>query len=194
MFGKQPNQTRINLYSQPRYIYALIDPRDNAIRYVGVTKNVYARLDHHVKDTSRMDNKSMWLIELEQQGLTPELEILETINACEDVDVVAFEREKYWIRKLSKSGAPLLNAYGVGMSRGPIAQSTRFGQARTEARLTIAQLSNEARVSKTLIYDIEKGRPVKVELAVRVCNVLSRYLDYKVTYQNLEIKICHPHE
>src|SRR5712692_9840227 len=96
MFGERSSRTRISLKSQPRYIYALIDPRDDTVRYVGVTQDVYFRLHRHIKDTSKPDKRA-WINDLEQQGLSPELEILETIEVESDIDVVALEREKYWI-------------------------------------------------------------------------------------------------
>src|SRR5438105_12855783 len=109
MLGEQPNRIRISVRPQMRYIYALIDPRDDEIHYVGVTKNVYTRLEQHTRYTSGTEGKRAWIEDLEQQGLAPELEILETIEASPDIDLIAQEREKYWIFKLLKSGAPLLN-------------------------------------------------------------------------------------
>ncbi len=43
-----------------------------------------------------MDRKGIWINELEQPSLSPELERLETIEARADNDVVALEHEKNW--------------------------------------------------------------------------------------------------
>ena len=99
MLEKLSSHNRISLSSQPRYVYALIDPRNDEVCYVGVTKNVYSRLSQHVKDASMTDSKGKWITELEQFELAPELEILETINACQDIDRIASEREKHWIQR-----------------------------------------------------------------------------------------------
>jgi predicted GIY-YIG superfamily endonuclease len=78
---KEPiKKTRFNLGSSPHQIYALIDPRDGALRYIGVSNNVNRRLAQHCRDTSKHTPKGRWLAELQQQGLTPELEIIETIE------------------------------------------------------------------------------------------------------------------
>ncbi len=65
---------------------------------------------------------------------------------------------------------------------------TKFEELRTNAGLTITQLSIEARVSRAVIEKIEKNKPVRAPLAARACTALSNHLGYKVTYQELEIR------
>lgn len=65
---------------------------------------------------------------------------------------------------------------------------TKFEELRTNAGLTITQLSIEARVSRATIEKIEKGESVRAPLAARACTALSRYLGYQVTYQELGVK------
>lgn len=196
MFEEKSGQGRISLRLQPRYIYALIDPRDNTVRYIGMTKDVYFRLRQHVKDGSRLDNKRVWINKLEQLGLSPELEILETIEVepdkSEDIEVIAQRREKFWIQEFLKSGAALLNVSNVPCTtplRSTTAKPTLFEEARINAQLPIKQLAKEARVSESLIYSVEQNKPIKVELAVRTCRVLSQHLGQKVTYESLNVKV-----
>ncbi len=62
------------------YIYALVDPRDKAGRYVGMSKDARMRLHQHLykyKGSKRLLN---WLEELDRLGLTPDLQILEAIT------------------------------------------------------------------------------------------------------------------
>lgn len=65
---------------------------------------------------------------------------------------------------------------------------TKFEELRTNAGLTITQLSIEARVSRATIEKIEKGETIRAPLAARVCTALNSHLDYQVTYQELGIK------
>ena len=65
---------------------------------------------------------------------------------------------------------------------------TKFEELRTNAGLTITQLSIEAKVSRATIEKIEKNEAVRAPLAARACTALSNHLDYQVTYQELEIK------
>lgn len=65
---------------------------------------------------------------------------------------------------------------------------TKFEELRTNAGLTITQLSIEAKVSRATIEKIEKGKPIRAPHAARACTALSRYLGYQVTYQELGIQ------
>ena len=138
-------------------VYVLIDPRDGTARYVGIRKDPHARLAQHINEVE--NGKRAWLAELKRMGLSPELEVLETVVEREgDVDAVAIERERYWISSLLRSGAHLANIFGVPRSSSQAAQKrpqhdskTPFEKARIEAGLTIAQLSIEADLSAPTI-------------------------------------------
>jgi DNA-binding XRE family transcriptional regulator len=65
----------------------------------------------------------------------------------------------------------------------------KFEEARINAGVTVTELSREANISRSTIDKMEKGEPVKAELAVRACRVLSQHLGYEVTYQGLEIQV-----
>ncbi len=65
---------------------------------------------------------------------------------------------------------------------------TKFEELRTNAGLSITQLSIEAKVSRATIEKIEKNEAVRAPLAARACTALSNHLGYQVTYQELEIK------
>ena len=65
----------------------------------------------------------------------------------------------------------------------------KFEEARINAGITIAELSKKAEISRSTIEKMEKNKPVKAELAVKACRVLSQYLGYEVTYQSLDIAV-----
>jgi transcriptional regulator with XRE-family HTH domain len=65
---------------------------------------------------------------------------------------------------------------------------TRFEELRTNAGLTITQLSIEAKVSRATIEKIEKDEAIRAPLAARACTALSNHLGYQITYQDLGIK------
>lgn len=65
---------------------------------------------------------------------------------------------------------------------------TKFEELRTNAGMTITQLSIEANVSRATIEKIEKDEPVRAPLAARACTALSNHLGYQVTYKELGIK------
>src|SRR5215813_7483673 len=103
-------------------IYTLTDPRDRADRYVGLTKDVDQRLRLHLRD-ALYDNGAckkvrVWIAELVQLNLSPELRILETVSDPQDAMAVARNREHYWIQELTSRGAQLLNVEGLARAYG----------------------------------------------------------------------------
>lgn len=95
-------------------IYALIDPRDNQIRYIGITKkNLKSRLNNHYYKDAR-DNlaKRTWLNELTDLGMKALIEEIETVT-----EEQACFSEEFWIAHYRSIGVNLLNmtngGYGV---------------------------------------------------------------------------------
>jgi DNA-binding XRE family transcriptional regulator len=64
-----------------------------------------------------------------------------------------------------------------------------FEKARINAGITVTELSRQANISRSTIDKMEKDEPVKAELAVRACRILSQQLGYEVTYLDLGIKV-----
>lgn len=83
-------------------IYALRDPRSGAIRYVGQTRcPLNKRLSEHIHcPTNRRARE--WMRELRDQGLRPEIVLLETVD-CADLS----SREKFWIKEMHLRREPL---------------------------------------------------------------------------------------
>ncbi len=90
-------------------IYALKDPRDGDIRYIGRTRDERKRYQLHVAPSQLTNShKSRWIRQLLSLGLSPILEILEV-----DVpDSAASERA--WISRLRDSGHRLTNSTDGG--------------------------------------------------------------------------------
>lgn len=90
-------------------VYALIDPRTNAVRYVGWAFNPKKRLgDHCAKAAKETNHKAAWLRLLRSLALAPVLTILETGAG----DWAAAERK--WIAHHRAAGADLTNATDGG--------------------------------------------------------------------------------
>lgn len=66
----------------PTYIYALIDPRTDHIRYIGKTNNPEIRLKNHLKSfqLSYKTKKNSWIKSLLKNNLKPTFEIIDIIN------------------------------------------------------------------------------------------------------------------
>lgn len=79
------------------YIYALVDPRDHRIRYIGKTDNPKRRLRSHMRDAreGKTDHKSRWIASLIREDLSPIIKIMERCD-----ESVWKERECHWITTL----------------------------------------------------------------------------------------------
>lgn len=86
-------------------IYALIDPRDNTVRYVGVTDNVYARFAQHMNCSGNNYPKNAWIHELRSMNMMLIMENLEQTEIRE----YAYEREQYWIQHFEMLHEPIVN-------------------------------------------------------------------------------------
>lgn len=86
-------------------VYALIDPRDAEVRYVGLTSmRVEARLARHLS-TSASVKVSAWVKEIKSSGMVPQITVLED-NILDELE---HETETFWINFMKNTGAKLLN-------------------------------------------------------------------------------------
>lgn len=87
------------------FIYALIDPITDDIKYIGKTSNPKRRYTQHISTVGEKNqNKTNWINSLISNGLLPKMIILETCNHHEWKN-----KERYWIKKFRDSGCDLLN-------------------------------------------------------------------------------------
>ncbi len=96
------------------YIYALIDPDTNKIRYIGKSNNPTKRLYDHIHSCNLTNtHKNNWIKSLLEEDKKPIVKVLEEV----DMDDWQFY-EKYWINKLKKNN-PLTNldTGGMGLSK-----------------------------------------------------------------------------
>lgn len=100
------------------YIYLLIDPMTNMVRYVGQTYNVERRIKEHINECNSLSknksksHKSNWIKKLKKMDKLPIMEIIETCYA-NDVDFW----ERHYISLYKSWGYNLVNktdgGYGI---------------------------------------------------------------------------------
>lgn len=111
-------------------IYALTDPRDEAVRYVGKTRNLKLRMYAHKHD-KRRTHKFFWLNSLFKEGLTPGVIILQELTT--EAEEQWRDAEAFWINKYKAAGERLTNlmegGYGITkhseLSKAKMAESQR---------------------------------------------------------------------
>lgn len=135
------------------YVYALIDPRDAELRYVGQTADEPARRLRSHLDPWRLDYestpKTAWIKSLLAQGIEPEMIVLEQ-TTVELVD----ERERFWIgywRALLADRLTNRTAGGTGGRMSPEAiergAAKRRGQKRSSETRAKMSASHKARTA-----------------------------------------------
>ena len=84
-------------------VYTLSDPRDNHIKYVGITSRPKRRLYEHLNDDEN-NKKSAWVKKLKSLELEPIYEVIEK------TDLLNYSLiEQYWISQFKSWGFELLN-------------------------------------------------------------------------------------
>ncbi len=93
-------------------VYALQDPTDMSIRYVGMSSDVFTRYHAHLRLQDDNEEKNAWIRRLRLDGLRPHLVILETPKDIHQTK----KRESYWIAHYKSELAPLTN---IAETRAP---------------------------------------------------------------------------
>ena len=87
------------------YIYILICPVDNTIRYVGVTVTTKSSLKQHMVGHEGILEKIIWINSLKKNKLKPILEVV----AVEKSKDMAHHMEALFIQKYAKEVHPIFN-------------------------------------------------------------------------------------
>lgn len=91
-------------------IYALIDPRDGAVRYIGKANDSAKRLKSHIRDARREARRTpvyAWIRKIVSMGMMPSFRVLETTDDWK-------EAERRHIAEARARGERLLNVADGG--------------------------------------------------------------------------------
>jgi hypothetical protein len=102
-------------------VYALCDPRNDAVRYVGMTLDADKRLRRHLRNADRGQDLPVydWIHSI---GEDPVVEPLELVVP----EFLLAARERFWIADLRARGCSLLNATEGGDCVGGSPSASRF--------------------------------------------------------------------
>jgi hypothetical protein len=155
----QPRRTKGTMSPSPWIIYALVDPRDGRVRYVGKTCDTKMRLKGHMGYCVRSAHLpvSRWAQRLKADRLRPVMVPIET-GTSEDWGLV----EAKWIAAARCAGCDLLNLTtgGEGLSglapesRKRISDAAKERWAQPGYRERILTPERSARIAQSL-----RGRP-----------------------------------
>ncbi len=149
-------------------LYALLDPRDRTVRYIGVSVSPVSRLRWHLEKPARC--LSLWLLELKREGLEPELRVLG--RTCVDTWQ---DTERSWI-SFFRGHAELLNEHEGGKWSGGKKKSSggkpRFSGERQKQKKKKAKKQWHAGRSrsgppKKSLAQVWAARPLKPPSPIR---------------------------
>ncbi len=179
-------------------IYALIDPRNNGVSYIGLTVYPEERLKQHVQGDGNIP-KRQWINELSQLGLSP---LMQTIEIALTLSA-AFEREGYGIHHYLNAGAKLVNIrspYGVNHST-PSEMTNILGSSSStmqlkenmltldgliaEAGIKRVELAAQSGVSTASIVRISHGAPTTKITVIKLIKVLKKYLNRDINIDDI---------
>lgn len=159
------------------YIYILIDPETNQVRYVGKTKNLKRRYNQHISECSKLKSyKNNWLLSLKNKNIKPEMFVIDETEK----DDWAFLEQWYiqlyrsWEYKLTNLTAGGEGVYGHSPSQETRKKMSRANKGRVvseetkrklSATITGRKLSDEA---KRNISESAKRRGISPETQAKM--------------------------
>lgn len=160
-------------------VYALIDPRDNAVRYIGITHDVYQRMRQHSRCIGDNEQKNAWIQELQDLQLMFHMHVIEQVSTVEK----ALERESYWIHHYLQQGIPLLNISGTKL---PEPSQTNVTPTRPQ-RVGFIRYSS-AKFLYKLYFPDENGDLLNCSKATgrQFAAYLDRYIEYDWSKEDLD--------
>lgn len=104
------------------FIYGLIDPRTDELRYIGKTNNIKQRLSKHLGEKQVNNHRVAWIKNLKNDNLIPDIFVIEEVK-----DSAWVEAERFWISYFKFIGANLVNHSdgGDGFSDCRLTSETR---------------------------------------------------------------------
>ncbi|SRR6266702_1271160 len=143
-------------------VYVLIDPRNDVVRYVGITDDVYKRFSQHVQCSGNNIDKNEWIQELKSESFMLIMRTLEQVETIEK----AKGREQYWIRYYLSLGVRLFNldvakSFTYKDFQSIFESKSKTGQAKNSSPLIKGELGSRVSVIMKLYPEITPERLAK---------------------------------
>ena len=138
--------------SSVHIVYGMIDPRTDAIFYIGQSSDFPARKSAHLEGSDQLSGYAVKQMKL--NGFVPLFVVLERAKTKGE----ALSAEIFWIEIMKARGAALLNAQGVGgyVERGKV----RKAMAEKLEMMEQSKVASKA-MQRATLEDVANGRSVR---------------------------------
>jgi hypothetical protein len=138
-------------------VYGIIDPRTDAVFYIGQSSDFAARKAAHIEGSDQISGYAIRQMKL--NGFVPLFLIFERMATKAE----ALSAEIFWIELMKTRGAKLLNAQGIGgyVERGRLRRSFVSALAAMQA----AKTADRTLPTEATLEDIANGRSVRTREA-----------------------------
>ena len=141
------------------YIYGLIDPVTDTIRYVGKSNNPARRFGYHMRTANDGTHRGNWIENLKKRNLSPRMIILEVAS-----DATWKTAESYWISVYKKN---LTNLTTGGEGLHGITEVTRKRLSDSHKGKTISESTREKMRKASSGRRLSENARLKISLAKR---------------------------
>lgn len=175
------------------YVYGLIDPRNNELKYIGFTNNIKERLNSHCRESRLKTNshKNNWIKNLKNIGMKPQIYPIENYNIEEE----ALQAEIDLISYYKYIGCNLTNVTKGG-DKGAVYERTDEVKQKISKSVTGRKHLEETKIkiSKTLTgikrnHSKEHREKISATLTGRKCKRPSEETIEKLRIANIGKKI-----
>lgn len=182
-----------------RYIYKLIDPETNDIRYIGQTDNIKRRYNDHISSSFNESSdsyntyKARWIRKLKSRDLLPLIEIVE-----ECIDFIQSNiRENYYIQKLTNEGYKLTNSHSLDVTEFSLETKKKMSNARKGKTLEeIVGLEKSIELKEYYSERTRLNNPNKSNdplVREKISNTLKEYFEDKENHWAYGLKMTDEH-
>ena len=147
-----------NLKSKTKWLYYLIDPRDNVVKYVGISRDPVKRLQNHKQEKSNK-GKLAWIKELKKMGLSPELRF---VTEADDKQAKALESKH--IRKFGLENLFNKRAEDLSTKLEMRVDLNELIEIKTKAEMHTD--GNVSEYIRTIITEINNASPSEIQRLV----------------------------
>jgi hypothetical protein len=182
-----------------RYIYALLDPSTNQIKYVGQTNDIDRRFNDHLssslnKNSESYDTyKARWIRKLLSLDIKP---IIKIIEECENLEQSNL-KEKYHIERLTNDGCKLTNSYVNDVTEFSLVTREKMSNAKKGKKLE--EIVGEEKAIELKKYYSERTKlnnPNKTNdplVREKISNTLKEYFSDKENHWAYGLKMDDDH-